>query len=92
MLLVVLLLVAANALVITALYSLRTRDVLRLAAYYIVRSPRTTVATLALAVVIGGSLVFLSELVPILTGTLLALALLHGARPIRSDIEENFVS
>jgi uncharacterized membrane protein YesL len=91
-LLVVLLLVVANALVITALYSLRTRDVLRLAAYYLVRSPRTTVATLALAVVIGGSLVLLTELVPILISALLALALLHGARPIRSDIEENFVS
>ena len=41
---------------------------------------------------IGGSLVFLTELVPILISALLALALLHGARPIRSDIEENFVS
>ncbi len=91
-LLVVLLLVAANALVITALYALRTRDVLRLAAYYVVRSPRATLATLALAVVIAASLVLLSELVPILLSAVLALALLHGARPIRSDIEENFVS
>jgi hypothetical protein len=52
---------AANALVITALFSFRARDVARLATYFLVRTPGTTVANAGLLLVAVAVTVLTSE-------------------------------
>ncbi|MCZ7374800.1 DUF624 domain-containing protein [Micromonospora sp. WMMC250] len=81
---------AANALVITSLFDFRTRDVLRLAVHFLVRTPAVTVGTaLLLAAATGVTAVF-SEAVLAMLGSVLVLALLRVADPMVDLIRKEF--
>jgi hypothetical protein len=81
----------ANALVIASLFAFRTRDVARLAAYFLVRTPLVTLGTAGLAALAAVVVLFWSEAVLALFAVVFAAALLRTARPLRRDIEERFI-
>ena len=81
----------ANALVIAARYEFRARDTARLAAYFLVRTPRVTLGTAALTIVAGAVVVLGSEAVLALFAVLFAAALWLNAGPLRAEIEARFV-
>lgn len=81
----------ANALVIASLFEFRARDTARLAAYFLVRTFRVTLAILGLAVIAALVTALWSEAVLALMAALFAAGLLHAARPVRCEIEERFV-
>jgi hypothetical protein len=81
----------ANALVIASLFEFRARDTARLAAYFLARTFRVTLAVLGLAVIAAAVTVVWSEVVLALVAAPFAAALLHSARPLRAEIEERFV-
>ena len=89
---VVTLLWFANALVITSLYTFRTVDVARLAAYFLVGNRRGTFGNAALLVLAAAVTYFASEAVLALLGALLALALLGNSQPMIKEIQEKFVA
>jgi uncharacterized membrane protein YesL len=81
---------AANALVITSLFDFRTRDVLRLAVHFLVRTPGVTVGTaLLLAAATGVTAVF-SDAVLAMLGSVLVLALLRVGDPMVDLIRKEF--
>lgn len=81
---------AANALVITSLFTFRAVDVARLAAYFLLRTRGVTLANACLLIVAGAVTVLSSEAVLALLGAVFALALLHGCRPMITVIEQEF--
>ncbi|WP_428962343.1 hypothetical protein [Micromonospora fluostatini] len=85
-------LVGANALVVTALFTFRTRDVLRLALYFLVRTPSVTVGTgLLLAAAVAVTVLF-SEAVLALVGVLFVLSLLRIGDPMITIVEKEFTA
>jgi hypothetical protein len=84
-------LVGANALVITSLFAFRARDVARLAAYFVVRTPGVTLANACLALVAVGVVAVASELVLALLVSVFAVATLRGCTPMIVAIEEEFI-
>lgn len=82
----------ANALVITSLFAFRPVDVARLALYFLARAPGGTVGNACLAVVATGVVVYASEAVLLLLGSVFALALLRTSRPMVTVIREEFTA
>ncbi|MEO3768899.1 DUF624 domain-containing protein [Micromonospora sp. B9E7] len=83
---------AANALVITSLFDFRTRDVLRLAVHFLVRTPGVTLGTaLLLAAATGVTAVF-SEAVLAMFGSVAVLALLRVGDPMVDLIRKEFAA
>ena len=83
---------ALNALVISSLFTFRTRDVARLAAYFLVRTPGAPIANACLLVVAAGVVLVSSEAVLAVSGSLLALALLHNCRRLIAVVHQEFVA
>jgi uncharacterized membrane protein YesL len=79
-------LAAANALVITSLFTFRAPDVARLAAAYLARRPGVTLGTAGLLVAAGAITALTSEAVLALLGSVLAAALLRTCRPMIAEI------
>lgn len=82
----------ANALVIVSLFAFRTRDVARLAGYFLVRAPGVALANACLLIVAAAVVVLSSEAVLALLGSVLTLALLAGSRPMVARIREEFTA
>ena len=82
----------ANAMVIVSLFTFRARDVARLAAYFLVRTPGVAFANACLLIVAAGVVVFSSEAVLALLGSVLTLALLANSRPMVARIREEFTA
>ncbi|HZN76326.1 MAG TPA: hypothetical protein VFC00_32265 [Micromonosporaceae bacterium] len=82
----------ANALMITSLFEFRTRDVARLATYFLVRTPGTTLGNACLLVVAAGVLVVSSEAVLALLGVVFVLAYLWNSRPIVAAVRQEFTA
>ncbi|WP_454051091.1 hypothetical protein [Cellulomonas sp. Marseille-Q8402] len=80
----------ANATVIVARFSFRSRDTARLAAYYLFRCPGSAFAAASLLVVATGLLVLLGEWALLPTAAAFAWWLHRHSRALRSDIEERF--
>ena len=78
---------AAHMLVLSSLFALRTRDAARLALHHLGR--RSGLAAVSLVVLACGVVVLTSDWVLALLGSPFALLLLHGARPMVADVEEN---
>jgi hypothetical protein len=89
---VVTLLWAANALVITSLFTFRTVDVARLGVYFLVRNPRGTFGNAGLLVLAAAVTYFATEALVVLLGAVLALALLGNSQPMIKEIREKFVA
>ncbi|MFF5180179.1 DUF624 domain-containing protein [Micromonospora sp. NPDC000316] len=81
---------AANALVITSLFDFRTRDVLRLAVHFLVRTPGVTVGNALLLAAAAGITAVLSEVVLAMLGSIAVLALLRVGDPMVRLIREEF--
>ena len=81
---------AGNALVLTALFALRTRDIARLSAYYLAARPAQGLGVLAVVVVAAGLAVLTSDWVTVLAASLLTLVLLRNTLPIVADVRDHF--
>ncbi|WLS46415.1 DUF624 domain-containing protein [Micromonospora profundi] len=81
---------AANALVITSLFDFRTRDVLRLAVHFLVRTPGVAVGNALLLAAAAGITAVFSEVVLAMLGSIAALALLRVGDPMVRMIREEF--
>ncbi len=81
---------AANALVLSATLSLRTRDVARLAAYYLAARPLVTLGTVSLLVLSAGVVALTSDWVLVALLGPLALALTRNAAPVLRDATARF--
>ncbi|RLQ04187.1 hypothetical protein EAD96_16230 [Micromonospora sp. BL1] len=85
-------LVGLNALVIVSLFTFRTRDVLRLAVYYVARKPGVTFGNVVLLAAAAGVTAVFSEAVLALLAALLVLGLLRVGGPMIDDIRAEFTA
>ncbi|WP_431923628.1 DUF624 domain-containing protein [Micromonospora wenchangensis] len=83
-------LTGGNALVIASLFTFRTRDVLRLALYFLVRTPTVTVGTALLLSAAGALTVLVSEALPVLLAGPFVLAYLRAATPMTDLVRKDF--
>jgi hypothetical protein len=83
---------AANATVIVSLFAFRTRDVFRLAAVFLVRTPGVALANAALLVVAVAVTALTSEAVLAVFGSLFVLGLLRNARPVVDAVRAEFTA
>ncbi|MEU5903382.1 DUF624 domain-containing protein [Micromonospora sp. NPDC047467] len=81
---------AANALVVTSLFDFRTRDVLRLAVHFLVRTPGVTVGNALLLAAAAGITAVLSEVVLAMLGSIAVLAFLRVGDPMVRLIRKEF--
>ncbi|WP_444947335.1 DUF624 domain-containing protein [Micromonospora ureilytica] len=82
---------AANALVITALFDFRTRDVLRLAVHFLVRTPGVPVGNALLLAAATGIIAVFSEAVLMLLASIAVLAFLRVSEPMIHLIRKEFI-
>ncbi|TCB98482.1 DUF624 domain-containing protein [Micromonospora zingiberis] len=85
-------LVGVNALVITSLFAFRLRDVLRLAGYFVLRTPVVPVGTGLLLVAATVLTLVASEAALAALGSVLALALVRGGEPMITAIRREFTA
>ncbi|TWJ22274.1 DUF624 domain-containing protein [Micromonospora endolithica] len=83
---------AANALVITSLFDFRSRDVLRLAVYFLVRTPGVALGNVLLLAAAAGVTAVLSEAVLALLASIAVLALLRVGDPMIRATEKEFTA
>ncbi|WP_402462512.1 glycosyltransferase [Isoptericola aurantiacus] len=83
---------ALEALVLATLLSLRTRDVARLALYYLARRPGVTVGVLALLVVAAGTVWFAGEAVLAVLAVVWLGFLRRTTRPVVADAVRRFTA
>ena len=81
-----------NALVITSLFAFRARDVARLAAYFLARTPKVTLANACLLVVAVAVTVVASELVLALAASVLTALLLRNCRSMIDQVRQEFTA
>ncbi|MEU0672943.1 hypothetical protein ABZ330_08610 [Streptomyces sp. NPDC006172] len=89
---VTLLLWGANALVLTSLFAFRARDTARLAAHFLLRHGRATLAAASLLVLTGALTALLTEALPALLAAPLLLSLLHTSRTVIAETQEDFTA
>ncbi|MFJ3623574.1 hypothetical protein ACIPSH_36345 [Streptomyces iakyrus] len=82
----------AHALVLTSLFAFRARDTARLAAYFLFRHGRATLAVASLLVLTAASASLLTEALPALLAVPLLLSLLHGSRPVIAETRKDFTA
>jgi hypothetical protein len=80
----------ANALVISSLFVFRSRDVVRLSAYFLWRTPNVALANASLLVVASAVTLLWSEAMLVLFAALFAVALVGTSRPMVAQIQEHF--
>ncbi|MGV9213874.1 hypothetical protein ACTFTM_18630 [Micromonospora sp. RB23] len=83
---------ALNALVITSLFEFRTRDVLRLAVHFLVRTPGVTAGNALLLAAAAGITAVFSEAVLALLASVVALGVLLVADPMVHLIRKEFTA
>ncbi|OZV83895.1 hypothetical protein CA850_04470 [Micromonospora echinospora] len=88
----VVVLAGTNALVITTLFVFRTRDVVRLALYFLVRAPQVALGHAALLAAVAAVTAVTSEAVVALAGALMVLALRHIAAPMTGIIRKEWTA
>ncbi|MEV6813213.1 DUF624 domain-containing protein [Micromonospora sp. NPDC051296] len=84
--------VGVNALVITSLFTFRLPDVVRLAGYFVLRTPVVAVGTALLLVAATMLTLVASEAALAALGSVLALALVRGGEPMIATIRKEFVT
>ncbi|MDG4798100.1 YesL family protein [Micromonospora sp. WMMD1082] len=82
--------IGVNALVITSLFTFRLRDVVRLAAYFVLRTPVVALGVALLLVAATLLTHATSEAALAALGSVLALALVRGGEPMIAIIREEF--
>lgn len=89
---VVLLLWGVNAVTIASFFRFRTRDVARLAVYYLFARPLVTLGVVGMLLAAGLVLYYTSEWVLALVVVVFAAGMVAVTRPMVSDIEARFVA
>lgn len=82
----------AHALLLTSLFSFRARDTARLAAWFLVRHGRTTLAAASLTVLAAALTALLGEALTAVLAAPLLLSLLHAGRPVIAETEREFTA
>jgi hypothetical protein len=80
-----------NALVITSLFAFRARDVARLGAYFLFRTPGVALGNACVLIVAGGLAVLFSEVVLGLLASVFVLALVRTSEPMLAVLRAEFV-
>lgn len=80
------------ALVITSLFAFRVIDVARLAAYFLIRTPRVTLGNAGLLIAAGAVTAAATEAVPIVLASALGLLLLLNSGPMIDQVEADFTA
>jgi len=83
---------SAQALVLSSTLSLRTRDLVRLAGYYLGARPAAAFGTLSLLVAAAGIVVLTSDWVLVLLASPFTLILLRTTEPVLRDATERFTA
>lgn len=83
-------LIGVRVTVLASVFSFRTRDLWRLAAYTLFRVPRSTVALLAMAICAVGLVWLTNEAVLLLLGGAAARLLLHHEQPVIDHVRHHF--
>ncbi|MER6785377.1 hypothetical protein ABT330_12200 [Streptomyces sp. NPDC000658] len=82
----------AHALVLTSLFTFRARDTARLAAYFLLRRRRVTLAAASLLVLAAGLTLALTEALTAVLAAPLLLSLLRWSRPVIVETQEEFTA
>ncbi|WP_217171022.1 hypothetical protein [Streptomyces sp. AC512_CC834] len=82
----------AHALVLTSLFTFRTRDTARLAAYFLLRHGRATLGAASLLLLAAALTALMTEALPALLAAPLLLSLLHSSRPVIAETQEEFTA
>jgi hypothetical protein len=82
----------AHALLLTSLFAFRARDTARLAAWFLFRHGRTTLAAASLLILVAALTALLTEALPALLAAPLLLSLLHAGRPVIAETEEDYTA
>lgn len=82
----------AHALLLASLFTFRTVDTARLAAYFLLRHGRATLGAASLLVLAGGLTALSTEALPALLAAPLLLSLLHSGRPVIAETQEDFTA
>ncbi|MFF4471406.1 hypothetical protein ACFYZ3_17795 [Streptomyces sp. NPDC001599] len=82
----------AHALVLTSLFTFRTRDTARLAAYFLLRHGRATLGAASLLLLTAALTALLTEALPALLAAPLLLSLLYSSRPVIDETREEFTA
>ncbi|MEU1689825.1 YesL family protein [Micromonospora sp. NPDC005707] len=85
-------LVGLNALVITSLFAFRVRDVIRLARFFVLRTPVGTLGVAGLLAAAAALVLVTSEALLVALGAVLVLALLRGSDPMIAMIRNEFTA
>lgn len=80
------------ALVITSLFAFRVIDVARLAAYFLIRTPRVTLGNAGLLIAAGAVTAAATEAVPIVLASALGLLLLLNSAAMIAQVEADFTA
>ncbi|MFJ5222715.1 hypothetical protein [Streptomyces sp. NPDC088400] len=78
------------ALVLASLFTFRTADTARLAAYFLLRHGGATLGTASLLALTGGLTVLFTEVLPALLAAPALLCLLNTIRPVTTEAQEDF--
>jgi hypothetical protein len=81
-----------NALVITSLFAFRGVDVARLAAYFLGRTPKVTLANVCLLIVAAVVTAYATEAMLVLLASAFCLVLLHNCRSLIDRVREDFTA
>jgi Protein of unknown function, DUF624 len=81
----------ANALMITSLFAFRTRDLAKLSAYFLARTPGATLGNACLLVVAAAVVWFASEAVLALLVSFFALSMLRTCEPMIAEVRREFI-
>jgi hypothetical protein len=81
----------ANALLIRSLFTFRTRDLARLAGYFLLRTPSVPVGVAGL-LALAGALAYWSPALPLLIAPLLVAGLLRVGAPMLGQVREQFTA
>ncbi|GCE77964.1 hypothetical protein CBZ_30200 [Cellulomonas biazotea] len=83
---------AGHALVLSSLFAFRTRDVARLAAYYLAARPVSSLGVVALLVVAAGVAVLATDWLLVLLASPLVALLVRNAGPVIADATDRFTT
>lgn len=81
-----------QALLISALFALRTRDVARLSVYYLARLPLVGLGVLAIVIIAIGIVVLTLEPVLVIAAPVLLWMLVRTSAPVIRDVTSNFTT
>ena len=83
---------AAHAMLVVSLFSFRTRDVVRVAVYFVISSPSASLRVLAIIAVGAAAAWFVHPALPVALGSVLTYLLWRNGVPIAAEVERRFVT